>query len=103
MATPPCIQEIFGIMIKNGNNCPESLVTFATFFPIFYDIMVIMLKSHSNFRGIPRGKKKFYYTYDDLASILELRYSTIKKYVFERKFDPNNIESVLKFYLRRQK
>lgn len=41
--------------------------------------------------------KKFYFTYADLAEVTGLTAATIKLYVHQKKFDPTNLLSVVRF------
>lgn len=58
---------------------------------------MFMRKDQFNFKGIPRGEKKFYYKYSDISRMTGLSIGTIRNYVTQKKFNPLVLESVNDF------
>lgn len=48
-----------------------------------------------------RGPKRFGYTYTDLAGLLGIKESYLKKLVFLKKIDPADLRSIAGYYLER--
>ena len=56
--------------------------------------------------GQGKSEHKFTYTYSDIARLTKLTKNTIKLYVYQKKFDPNDLLSVIQFivkYIKNQK
>ena len=49
-----------------------------------------------------RGPKRFAYTYEDLARLFGITAQTVRKWASARRFDPDNLRSVIAVYLERQ-
>jgi len=47
-------------------------------------------------------KKKFVFTYKDFAKLLHLSTSYLRQEKFRRKFDPQDLESVIRYFLKRK-
>ncbi len=43
-----------------------------------------------------RGMKKFYYTYKDIATLLQVKINTVQHLVSSKKLDPNSLEDIVR-------
>ncbi len=48
-----------------------------------------------------RGPKKFYYTYQDIATLLRVKINTVQHLVSSKKLDPHSLESIIQEAFRR--
>ena len=55
------------------------------------------LGNTDNFKGIPRGPKKFYYTYADIGKLRGIKPETVREYASRGKFNPASLGSVIRF------
>ena len=56
-------------------------------------------RNHPNYK--PRGLKRFYYTYEDIASALSLKVNTVQHLSSTGKLDPLDLKSIIENYLKR--
>lgn len=48
-----------------------------------------------------RGVKRFYYSHNDIATLLDRSVHTVKKLITEGKLDPSNLNSIVNNYIKR--
>lgn len=49
-----------------------------------------------------RGRKRFRYTYDDIAKLLEVSVTTAKHYAHRGHYKPDDLESIARFWVQRK-